>query len=71
MSERENATIRLDRTVVDQARRAAGLPDGTNMAQVVRFALARLAGLDPTPHLDSTVGRGSLTHQTRRNRVAA
>jgi hypothetical protein len=71
---RKPKALRLDLSVLDQARERAGLPQGTPDGAVVRYALAVVAGIDPTDQLDSTGGRGSVSHresQASRDRVSA
>ncbi len=48
-------TVRLDPRLVEEARQAAGLPADSNTTQVVRYALAKLAGLADA--LAATVAR--------------
>ena len=62
---RQSKSLRLDMALVERARERAGLPADAPMGAVVRYALAELAGVDPAPHVDSTPGRGSITHRAR------
>lgn len=48
--------VRLDPTLLEPARKRAGLPEGTPEGAVIRYALAALAGADPAEHIDWTPG---------------
>lgn len=48
MADREGPVVaRVERGLYEDARRAAGLPDDASQGQVVRYALAVVAGRDP------------------------
>src|SRR5690349_15169840 len=56
--------LMVDQTAIDRAREAANLGTASDAA-VVRYAVAVLAGLPVADALDSTPGRGSVTHRAR------
>lgn len=57
--------VRLDPTLLEPARKRAGLPEGAPEGAVIRYALAVLAGADPADHIDWTAGNGSATRQAQ------
>jgi hypothetical protein len=58
---------RVERELYEAARRAAGLPEDATQGQVIRYALAALAG-DPDPRSVAHVQRGG--YRPRREAVA-
>lgn len=68
---RVRKSFRIDTSLLGAARERAGLPADAPEGAVVRYALARLADIDPTDHVDWVSGRGSVTHRERRAQSAA
>lgn len=68
MADRERPIgARVERGLYEQARRAAGLPDDASQGQVIRYALAVLAG-NPDPRSVAIVP--SAAEQSRLRRLA-
>lgn len=70
---RKGTGLRLDGAVVEAARIAVELPDGTPESAVIRYVLAKVAGASETElaeALDCTPGGGSLSARKRREQEA-
>jgi hypothetical protein len=63
--------VRLDPSLIEPARKRAGLPENAPEGAVVRYALAVLAGVDPKDHIDWTGGRGAASYRAKQGRSAA
>lgn len=60
MTSRVYKGVRIDPHEVDLARERAGLPPETDLSAVIRYAVARLAGTDPSHAL---IGRKTKAHR--------